>query len=344
MKLRFLILFFLFIVTPAGLFPQASEENPAEQSVDTPQQAVPAQPQTDDTTSPAAVQESQPALQPQAPAQIQAPQPAVQSQPAVAPATQAGSIQGFIPVEYRYARVSLADLQTVEGQEWYDELQALDELEDHTDFVCRNTTPVATIPGPDRAFYFYQIPAGSYVIAACIQRPDGSWQAGVSVIQVYSGQRSVVALGLESGPVAYNYNTYFPNYYVVFYEPAWYDDCYNCNWRGSVSYYYYVPPPRRRTAIWINVGPVFPGFPVPIPAEVRISTYHNHRGHHHHPNRSSHSDVDSVEITPPVPPIPSVKMHKTPLGPIPVPSIKQRGKAPTIHFHKHGSRHRGFRF
>jgi hypothetical protein len=95
-----------------------------------------------------------------------------QSQAASDDVSQPGQIHGFIPETWTASMITLVDLQTQEGQDWLTALTAAQSTQGQTQYVCQNPGPTTT-SSDSGDFYFYDLPAGSYALAACMQTPDG---------------------------------------------------------------------------------------------------------------------------------------------------------------------------
>ena len=105
-----------------------------------------------------------------------------------------GQIHGFIPDTWTAGMITLADLQTEEGQDWLNGLMAAQSAQAQTQYVCQNPGPTTTSSNTGD-FYFYDLPAGSYAVGACMQTPDGHWRSGAQVLALDAGQDELIALG-----------------------------------------------------------------------------------------------------------------------------------------------------
>jgi hypothetical protein len=221
-----------------------------------------------------------------------------------------GAIHGTVPTA-RAVRVGLADLQTPEGQEWYDGLQAMVGHREQTDYVCRTEPPMATT-AQDEQFDFYDLPPGSYVASACLQNDEGGWYEGSAIVQVKEGQTSDVIFGDTTAP---RYHAHFiaeETVIVGFYEPFWgFDVCIGCWHYGYV--WYYRPYVYRCAPVWLTPGVIVVERPVYIPREYhyREHPYYRRGGSFAPPHQEYHRDgyLPPAYQRPLVSPHPQVQPH-----------------------------------
>ena len=184
-----------------------------------------------------------------------------------ADAAQLGVVHGFVPATWNASMISIADLQTQEGQDWFNGLQAAASLQGQTQYVCSNPTQLVTSTNTGD-FFFNDLPAGSYAIAACMQTPEGHWRSGTSVISLEPGETSNVALGVTHGyPVYFNGAPVVVSYYVGFGDPFWFGPTWGWRWHAGMwgARFTYVVPARRAAPIWIRPGVVVVGARIAVP-------------------------------------------------------------------------------
>ena len=178
----------------------------------------------------------------------------------------AGQIHGYIPISWTASMITAIDLQTEEGQNWFQGLSAAQSVNEETKFVCENPGPSSTsAEGGD--FYFYDMPPGSYVIAACMQTADGHWRSGASVIAINPGQDALVALGPAGGPIRRAGVPFLPDYYVGLWSPVWFGPHFAWNWHSAgwrTSVYFHTSP-ARIAPIWVRPAPVAVGARIFVP-------------------------------------------------------------------------------
>jgi hypothetical protein len=189
-----------------------------------------------------------------------------------------GQIHGFIPDTWTASMITLADLQTQDGQGWLNGLTAAQSIQGQTQYVCQNPGP-ATTSSDTGDFYFYDLPAGSYVVAACMQTPDGHWRSGAQVIALDAGQDELVALGPAGGMVMRAGDPFVPAFYVSLWDPMWFGPGWVWGWhpatawQASVNYH---SPAYRSAPIWVRPAPVVVGVHLFVPPykEVIRGNYH----------------------------------------------------------------------
>lgn len=178
-----------------------------------------------------------------------------------------GQIHGFIPDNWTGGMVTLADLQTQEGQDWLNGLTAAQSAHDQTQYVCQNPGPTTT-SSDTGDFYFYDLPAGSYAIAGCMQTPDGHWRSGAQVLSLDAGQDELIALGPSGGPIMRDGEAFVPAYYVGFWEPMWFGPGWSWGWHPAAAWqasaYYHVPA-YRSAPLWVRPAPVVVGARIVVP-------------------------------------------------------------------------------
>jgi hypothetical protein len=188
------------------------------------------------------------------------------AQPAYDDVSQAGQIHGFIPETWSASMITLVDLQTQDGQDWLAGLTASQSVQGQTQYVCQNPGPTTT-SSDTGDFYFYDLPAGSYVIAACMQTPDGHWRSGAQVTALEAGQNELVALGPSGGPIIRAGGAFVPAYYVGLWDPMWFGPAWGWGWRADAwqpSVYYRVSP-LRSAPIWVRPAPIVVGARIVVP-------------------------------------------------------------------------------
>ncbi len=189
-----------------------------------------------------------------------------------------GQIHGFIPDTWTAGMITLADLQTQEGQDWLNGLTAAQSVQSQTQYVCQN--PGLTTTSSDTGdFYFYDLPAGSYVVAGCMQTPDGHWRSGAQVLTLEAGQDELVALGSAGGPLMRAGAAFVPAYYVGLWDPMWFGPGWNWGWHPAATWQasvYYHAPAYRSAPIWVRPAPVVVGMHLFVPPykEVIRGNYH----------------------------------------------------------------------
>jgi hypothetical protein len=178
-----------------------------------------------------------------------------------------GQIHGFIPDTWTGGMVTLADLQTQEGQDWLNGLTAAQSAQGQTQYVCQNPGPTTTSSNTGD-FYFYDLPAGSYAIAGCMQTPDGHWRSGAQVLSLDAGQDELVALGPNGGPLMRDGQPFVPAYYVGLWEPMWFGPGWSWGWHSAAgwqaSVYYHVPA-YRSAPLWVRPVPIVVGARIVVP-------------------------------------------------------------------------------
>jgi hypothetical protein len=189
-----------------------------------------------------------------------------------------GQIHGFIPDTWTAGMITLADLQTQDGQDWLNGLTAAQSVQGQTQFVCQNPGPTTT-SSDTGDFYFYELPAGSYAIAACMQTPDGHWRSGAQVLSLDAGQDELVALGPSGGPIMRDGQAFVPAYYVGLWDPMWFGPGWGWGWHPAAAWQssvYYHAPAYRSAPIWVRPAPVVVGVHLFVPPynEVIRGGYH----------------------------------------------------------------------
>jgi hypothetical protein len=189
-----------------------------------------------------------------------------------------GQIHGFIPDTWTAGMITLADLQTEEGQDWLNGLMAAPSAQAQTQYVCQN--PGATTTSSDTGdFYFYDLPPGSYAIGACMETPDGHWRSGAQVLSLDSGQDELVALGPSGRPLMRAGEPFVPVYYVGLWEPMWFGAGWVWGWHPALpwrAFLYYQAPLHRSAPIWIRPLHMAVGVRLVVPPyrEVIAGNYH----------------------------------------------------------------------
>jgi hypothetical protein len=189
-----------------------------------------------------------------------------------------GQIHGFIPDTWSASMITLIDLQTQEGQDWFNGLTAAQSVQGQTRYVCQS--PGATTTSADNGdFYFYDLPAGSYVIAGCMQTADGHWRSGAQVVALEAGQNELIALGPAGGPLMRDGEAFVPALYVGLWDPMWFGPGWGWGWHPATAWQtsvYYRTPVYRCAPLWIRPVPVAVGvrFVVPPYKQVVAGGYH----------------------------------------------------------------------
>jgi hypothetical protein len=198
-------------------------------------------------------------------------------QPAYDDVSQPGQIHGFIPETWTASMITLLDLQTQEGQDWLTGLTAAQSVQSQTQYVCQNPGPTTTSSDAGD-FYFYDLPAGSYAIAACMQTPDGHWRSGAQVVALEAGQDDLVALGPAGGPIMRVGEPFVPAYYVALWEPMWFGPGWGWGWHTDAwqASVYYHAPLYRAAPIWVRPSSIVVGGRIFVPPykEVFHGGYH----------------------------------------------------------------------
>ncbi|MGB8785027.1 MAG: hypothetical protein ACLP0H_07080 [Terriglobales bacterium] len=189
-----------------------------------------------------------------------------------------GQIHGFIPDTWTAGMITLADLQTQEGQDWLNGLTAAQSAQAQTQYVCQNPGPTTTSSSTGD-FYFYDLPAGSYAIGACMQTPDGHWRSGAQVLSLDAGQDELVALGSSGRPLMRAGEPFVPVYYLGLGEPMWFGPEWAWGWHPSLAWrasFYYHAPLYRSSPIWIRPLHVAVDIRLVVPPykEVIAGNYH----------------------------------------------------------------------
>ncbi len=188
-----------------------------------------------------------------------------------------GQIHGFIPDNWTAGMITLADLQTEEGQDWLNGLMAAQSAQAQTQYVCRNPGPTTTSSNRGD-FYFYDLPAGSYALAACMQTSDGHWRSGAQVLALDAGQDELVALGPSGGMLMRAGEPFVPVYYLGLWEPIWFGPAWVWGWHSAAwrSSFYYHAPLSRSAPIWIRSLHIAPGVRLVVPPykNVIAGNYH----------------------------------------------------------------------
>lgn len=185
-----------------------------------------------------------------------------------------GSIHGVLPMAAA-SRVSVADLQTPEGQRWFEEFQALSSLRARTEYVCRSEPQMAVIVS-DGDFRFNNLPPGSYAVAACMQRENGAWLEASAVVQVEPG----IVVELDFGSRPYLRLMSGSAIYIGFGTPFRFDFCFGCYWpRYSSVWWYEVPRYRCAPIVFAPrvYGPVVIGRRIVIPPTYRFRDHPEYR-------------------------------------------------------------------
>jgi hypothetical protein len=193
-----------------------------------------------------------------------------------ADAAQLGIVHGFVPSTWNASMISIADLQTQEGQDWFNGLQAAGSVHDQTQYVCSNPTQMVTSSNTGD-FFFNDLPAGSYAVAACMQTPDGNWRSGSSVIALEPGETANVALGVAHGyPVFFHGSPVVVSYYVGFNDPFFFGPTWGWRWHVGMwgASFRYAAPAYRAAPIWIRPGVVVVGAHIVVPPYRQVYAGH----------------------------------------------------------------------
>jgi hypothetical protein len=188
------------------------------------------------------------------------------AQPAFDDVSQPGQIHGYIPETWIGSMITLVDLQTQDGQDWLTGLTAAQSAQSETQYVCQNPGPTTT-SADNGDFYFYDLPAGSYVVGACMQTADGHWRSGAQVVAVEAGQDDLVALGPAEGSIVRDGQAFIPNYYVglwdpMLFGPSWPWGWHLGTWQPSI---YYHAPVYRSAPIWVRPASIGVGVKIFVP-------------------------------------------------------------------------------
>jgi hypothetical protein len=179
----------------------------------------------------------------------------------------AGQIHGFLPDTWTAGMITLADLQTQEGQDWLNSLTAAQTVMGQTQYVCQNPGPTTT-SSDTGDFYFYDLPAGSYVVAACMQTADGHWRSGAQVLSLDAGQDELIALGPSGGPIQRAGEAFIPAFYVGLWYPMSFGPGYTWGWHPAAAWQasvYYHAPAYRSAPLWVRPAPVAVGVRIVVP-------------------------------------------------------------------------------
>ncbi|MFY9675402.1 MAG: hypothetical protein WB817_18265 [Terriglobales bacterium] len=194
-----------------------------------------------------------------------------------------GQIHGFIPDTWTAGMITLADLQTEEGQDWLNGLMAAQSAQAQTQYVCQNPGPTTTSSNTGD-FYFYDLPAGSYAVGACMQTPDGHWRSGAQVLALDAGQDELVALGPAGGLLMRAGEPFVPAYYLGLWEPIWFGPSWGWGWHSAAwrSSLYYHAPLHRSAPLWVRPLHIAPGIKLVVPPykSVIAGNYHYVAFHH----------------------------------------------------------------
>jgi hypothetical protein len=198
--------------------------------------------------------------------------------------TTPGQIHGFIPDTWTAGMITLADLQTQEGQDWLTGLMAAQSAQAQTQYVCQNPSATTT-SSTTGDFYFYDLPAGSYAIGACMQTSDGHWRSGAQVIALDAGQDELVALGPSGRALMRDGEPFVPVYYLGLWEPMWFGHGWSWGWRSALAWrasLYYHAPLQRSAPIWIRPLHIAVGVHLVVPPykEVIAGNYQYVAFHH----------------------------------------------------------------
>jgi hypothetical protein len=201
----------------------------------------------------------------------------VAAQPAYDDVSQPGQIHGFIPETWSASMITLVDLQTQDGQDWFTSLTAAQSIQGQTQYVCQNPGPTTT-SSDTGDFYFYDLPAGSYVVAACLQTPDGHWRSGAQVVALEAGRDDLVALGPSGGPIVREGQAFVPAYYLGLWDPMWFGPGWGWGWHTAAwqPSVYYSAPLYRSAPIWVRPASIVAGVRIFVPPykEVVGGGYH----------------------------------------------------------------------
>jgi hypothetical protein len=188
-----------------------------------------------------------------------------------------GQIHGYLPDTWSAGMITLADLQTQEGQDWLTGLMAAQSAEAQTQYVCGNPGSTTT-SSKTGDFYFYDLPAGSYAIGACMQTSDGHWRSGAQVLGLDAGQNELVALGPSGGQLMRAGEPFVPVYYLGLWEPMWFGPGWGWGWHSAAwrTSLYYHAPLSRSAPIWIRPLHVAVGVRLVVPPykNVIAGNYH----------------------------------------------------------------------
>jgi len=195
-----------------------------------------------------------------------------------------GQIHGFIPDTWTVGMITLADLQTPEGQDWLNGLMAAQSIQDQTRYVCLNPGPTTT-SSRSGDFYFYDLPAGSYAIGACMQTPSGHWRSGAQVVSLDAGENELIALGPSGGLLMRAGEPFVAAYYLGLWEPIWFGPAWVWGWHPTLAWqasFYYQAPLYRSAPIWVRPLHVAVGTHLVVPPykEVIAGNYHYVAFHH----------------------------------------------------------------
>ena len=177
-----------------------------------------------------------------------------------------GQIHGFIPANWSASMITAIDLQTPDGQNWFHGLSKVQSINEQTKFVCENPGPT-TLSSNTGDFYFYDMPPGSYVVAACMQTPEGQWRSGASVIQLEAGQDAAVALGPANGEVMRNNIPFYASFYVGLWSPVSFGPNHVWGWpvAGWHPTIYYKTPAARIAPVWVRPAQIAVGTRLFVP-------------------------------------------------------------------------------